>query len=140
MKLLITRFLRINCIGLVFLSYALEAVKVKSSRRVVSILPYTSFLGKECERLAQQKIAKRYPRKKFKLLKNMTYKIHSIAGELDIVVINKRTSKVIYIGEVKCWKNLEAAIVKAKKQLKRFFKAMNGPEEIFFYPKEKTNI
>ena len=64
MKLLITYYLRVSCIGLVFLSYALEAVKFKSSGRIVTLIPYTSYLGKECERLAQQKIAKRYPKKK----------------------------------------------------------------------------
>ena len=142
MKWLASTFLRVSFIGLLFFTHNIEATKVKSSRRVVSLLPHTRYLGKKCEWLAQKKIAKRYPKKKFKLFKNVTYRSYSNVGELDIVVINKKTSKVIYIAEVKCWKNLVKASKAADKQLNRFKdvikKTLTASEHFFL--KEKVSL
>ena len=41
-------------------------------------------------------------------------------GEIDFAVLDKQTNKFVEAGEVKCWRNLDDAIVEAKGQLQRF--------------------
>ena len=77
-------------------------------------------LGPRCEAISYKELKKRFPT--HLVLRNVSYRSQdgSDEGELDLLVINPRTHKVLLIQEVKCWWNLEWASEKADQQLKRF--------------------
>ena len=48
------------------------------------------------------------------------------------MVINPQNNRVLAIGEVKCWKDLEAAKRKAQRQIERFLNALESDLEISY--------
>jgi Holliday junction resolvase-like predicted endonuclease len=99
---------------------------------------YRSF-GAVCEQVARLRLKKKYLPPLYKILVGLEYRnSRRTLGELDIVVYSEIGQRVFLTAEVKCWKNLKAALSKARKQLKRFYFYRRGQEKIFFYPKEKT--
>ena len=127
---------------LISASYARNNNSLEKHFLILKKIPadYQSF-GSICEQVARLRLKERFDPKKFEFIIGLEYRnFRRTLGEVDLLVVSKKSEKVFVVGEVKCWKNLDAAIVKAKKQLKRFFKAMNSSEKITFHPKEKTNI
>ena len=58
-------------------------------------------------------------------------------GELDIVVVNRKSNAVELVGEVKCWKSVSGGLSKAQKQRERFLRTLsNQPDQIVFTAKE----
>ena len=101
---------------------------------------YRSF-GAICEQVARLRLQKSYLPEQYKILVGLEYhNSKRILGELDIVVYSKTNGNVVMTAEVKCWKNLEAAAAKARRQLKRFFTYMRNGEDVYFRPLEKTKI
>ena len=78
---------------------------------------YQSF-GSICEQVARLRLQEKFDKKKYDFLIGLEYKnSQRTLGEVDLLVVSKKNQKVFVVGEVKCWKNLKAAMVKAKKQL-----------------------
>ena len=101
---------------------------------------YRSF-GSICEQVARLRLKETFDPKKFNFLVGLEYRNSlRVLGEIDLIVFSKKDGRVVVVGEVKCWKNLNAAMKKAEKQLNRFFKSMKGEKKVFFYPKERVNI
>lgn len=101
---------------------------------------YRSF-GSICEQVARLRLKEKYNPKKFNFLVGLEYRnSNRVLGEVDLVVFSKKDGRVVIVGEVKCWKDLDAAVKKAEKQLNRFFRSMGGNQKIFFYPKERVSI
>lgn len=88
--------------------------------------------GKSCERQAQEFYRETYGREFLiftnieysKKVKNRRDKPHNIVGELDIIVVDRRTRTLIDVGEVKCstLAGLQRTQEKAFSQLERFAK------------------
>ncbi|WP_415064021.1 hypothetical protein [Bdellovibrio sp.] len=77
--------------------------------------------GAVCEQVARLRLQEDYPDKDFLLATGIEYSTGGqTLGELDLVVINRTTQKVVLVMEVKCWKNYGQALDKAKAQRDRF--------------------
>ena len=101
---------------------------------------YRSF-GAVCEQVARLRLQKSYSPDQYKILVGLEYhNSKRILGELDIIVYSKVHRNVVMTAEVKCWKDLEAAAAKARRQLKRFFTTIKNGEKVYFRPLEKTKI
>ena len=101
---------------------------------------YKSF-GTICEQVARLRLKEKFDSRKFQFLVGLEYRnSQRVLGEIDLVVVSKKSQKVKIVGEVKCWRDLKAAARKAKKQLNRFFNSIKSMEKIFFYPKERVSI
>ncbi|KYG60385.1 hypothetical protein AZI85_13005 [Bdellovibrio bacteriovorus] len=77
--------------------------------------------GAICEQVAKLRYRGEYPDAQFLITTGVEYSTGDrTLGELDIVVIDRGTQKVILVSEVKCWKNFQQALDKAKSQRLRF--------------------
>jgi hypothetical protein len=78
--------------------------------------------GSICEEVARQETIKEYPAPQFEVLSGIAYETQDgTDGELDVIVFDSNTNKVIKIAEVKCWLKLDHALKKAHEQRARFF-------------------
>lgn len=79
--------------------------------------------GNMCEYMAREEMKIHFPEDKYEIKSGIVYKFkNNTIGELDLVVFNRATNMVDYVGEVKCWKDLQDGLDKAKKQRERFQK------------------
>lgn len=77
--------------------------------------------GAICEMVGLLQYAQTYPPSDYVLASGIEYSTGELTlGELDIVVIDRRTAKVVLVSEVKCWKNQKQAFEKVKSQRQRF--------------------
>lgn len=77
--------------------------------------------GAICEQVAILQYSQSYPVSDFILAGGIEYSTGELTlGELDVVIIDRHTNKVVLVSEVKCWKNLEQAMDKVKSQRNRF--------------------
>lgn len=79
--------------------------------------------GAICEEVARLDFKKEYPTPQYTVEVGIAYGdgMRTI-GELDVVVFDNNTHKVIRIAEVKCWKKMGAGLDKALNQRARFLK------------------
>ncbi|MCM2321832.1 MAG: hypothetical protein NDJ90_01060 [Oligoflexia bacterium] len=91
--------------------------------------------GAVCEQIARLDLAKHYPAPTYESVTGIVYQnLERSIGELDVVIFDKRTDQAVLVAEVKCWRNLQSARQKARKQRDRFLSAIeNVPEELTFY-------
>ena len=94
-------------------------------------------LGSMCEHFAYIEQSKIYKDNRYKLLQNIEYRSgKKIIGELDLIVFDKNTKKVIKIFEVKCSKNIFDANTKSDIQINRFKdnirRALSGRQRLYF--------
>ena len=101
-------------------------------------ISYQTF-GTVCEQIARIELIAEYPADKFEIVTGILYKgkdeqgSYRTLGELDVVVLDKSDNEAIIIAEVKCWKDLDAARSKARKQLKRFAHYMQISTNLTMY-------
>ncbi len=77
--------------------------------------------GNVCEYIAREEMKTHFPDDKYEIKSGIIYKFNKIdIGELDLVVFNRHTHLVDYIGEVKCWKEIGQGLQKAQEQRARF--------------------
>lgn len=90
--------------------------------------------GAVCEQVARLKLQADYPPSDFLISGGVEYSTgDETLGELDVVVIEKSSNKVVMIAEVKCWKNLQQAMDKLKAQRDRFtWNLTKFPQQIHF--------
>jgi len=83
--------------------------------------------GTICEHVAKLELQKEFDPKKYDTWIGISYSVgQEVIGELDAVVLDRASRKVVLIGEVKCWRNLEAGLEKAHSQEERFRSAVRG--------------
>ena len=108
-------------------------------QRYVNQLPrglnsYTEF-GHFFEELVAIDLKDKYPKSRYEVIQGIEYldgpksrrNPHNhrpgnvrAYGEIDFAVLDKQTDKFVEAGEIKCWRNLDDALVEAKGQLNRF--------------------
>ncbi|XGC82158.1 hypothetical protein ACES2L_06630 [Bdellovibrio bacteriovorus] len=77
--------------------------------------------GAICEMVGLLQYAQEYPPRDYILTSGIEYSTGELTlGELDVVIIDRKTQKVVLVSEVKCWKNQKQAFEKAKSQRQRF--------------------
>ncbi|WP_142695894.1 hypothetical protein [Bdellovibrio sp. NC01] len=77
--------------------------------------------GAVCEQLARLKIRAAYPENQYTITGDIEYDTGALTiGELDVIVIEKSSNRVILVQEVKCWKNFAGGLEKAQSQKLRF--------------------
>lgn len=83
--------------------------------------------GTICEYLAKETIERKFSPDQFEIVLGIQYgEFKNAVGELDVTVIDREFSQVVYVAEVKCWKNPASGLKKAKEQLSRFMNYLNG--------------
>lgn len=83
--------------------------------------------GVVCEQIAFMLLRMQLPPDQFIVDRNVRIegRMDKVLGELDIVVFSHALGRVVLVGEVKCWSNLNKAANKADRQLKVFAKAVD---------------
>lgn len=126
--------------NLLFLVFAVSALKYQivfshqekhHIKFQISSFPPFKDKGELCEHIAASKLANRYHRKSYAIVRNVFYRYKTvIRGELDLVVLRKKDNKAVFIAEVKCQKNYKRAFFKAMSQLNRFKNAIRKSGKI----------
>ncbi|MGE5086730.1 MAG: hypothetical protein ACM3MG_10550 [Bacillota bacterium] len=90
--------------------------------------------GAVCEQLERVRLQSLYPQDKYIVAGGVEYSLGGdTVGELDSIVLDRNTNKVILLEEVKCWKDFGNALSKAKSQRDRFLsKVAKSPREVVF--------
>ena len=98
--------------------------------------------GTVCEQVARLELEGQYPKDEYSVQNGIAYTQHGrTLGELDVVVFRKSDHKVILIGEVKCWQDLEGARKKAVHQRANFrYYLQKGGQGIDFYKTADPSI
>ncbi len=82
-----------------------------------------SVIGVVCEQVAKLRMQEKYPAPQYDVYTGIEYfDARRTIGELDVTVVSNETNPptAVVVSEVKCWKNLDNARVKALDQRKRF--------------------
>ena len=89
--------------------------------------------GAICEELARLKIERNLPNSNYEVVVGIEYgdKQRTI-GELDIVIFDRTKNSVVSISEVKCWRDMNGGLKKAKEQRMRFLTNLKSKKQIFF--------
>lgn len=91
-------------------------------------------VGTVCEQVARLELLKVYPETDYQIINGIEYgDSQRTIGELDVVVFKKATKKAVLVGEVKCWKDLNSALHKAKDQRLRFQQSLSKNIELHDY-------
>lgn len=90
--------------------------------------------GAICEQLSILKVRQDYPETSYEITGGIEYDTGGATlGELDVVVLDKLSRKVVLIQEVKCWRDYDNGLVKAKSQRDRFmWNLTKHPDQIHF--------
>lgn len=77
--------------------------------------------GAVCEQVARLKLEEEFSPDKYFITGGIEYDTgaHTL-GELDVVIVDRSSNKVVMVAEVKCWKDLYQAMDKLKAQRDRF--------------------
>lgn len=89
--------------------------------------------GRICEEVAAHALEKEFGAD-HDLIQSVEYSLGRLTvGQLDILVKNRLTGKVVLISEVKCWKNPKGGLKKAVSQRNRFENAIkNRTNQVIF--------
>lgn len=83
-------------------------------------------VGTVCEQVARLELQKVYPESDYAIVNGIEYgDKHRTIGELDVVVFAKSNKKAVLVAEVKCWRNLQGALKKAREQRNRFIGSLS---------------
>jgi len=110
--------------------------------KAIKFVPYN--FGYTLEEIIKFKLEKRFPKTVYEItggLELSDAKGYAI-GEIDILVLNKKTKKVVLIGEAKVWKDLKKALIKARHQLQKLRDAItnNKIKSMYYCPDPKKKF
>lgn len=89
--------------------------------------------GAICEEVAKVLLEKDYPQPRYTVHVGIAYgDLEKVIGELDEVIVDNETQKVVKIFEVKCWTDMKAGLEKAQEQRARFLKSIRNPSRLYF--------
>lgn len=81
--------------------------------------------GQICEQVARLQLRGKFAPPQYEIHVGVEYRVQGQSiGELDLVIRDQQSQKVVLVGEVKCWKSLEGALEKAQEQRARFLQAL----------------
>lgn len=84
-------------------------------------------VGMVCEKVAIIELERTYAPSNYDIINGIVYSdSNRTIGELDVVIIDKKTKDVVLVGEVKCWKDMAGGLSKALDQRKRFKKNIDN--------------
>ena len=90
-------------------------------------------IGAVCEEVARLRFQEEFPSHKYGVVTGVEYSDgHRTIGELDVVVFENTTQKVVRVAEVKCWKDTNGAIKKAHNQRQRFIRTLQSGKQTYF--------
>lgn len=94
--------------------------------------------GQVCEQVARLQFGEQYDSSQYEINVGVEYKVQNrTIGELDLVITDKKDRQVVLVGEVKCWKDMNGALNKARNQRNRFIRTLQSQgSAIVFDPKE----
>lgn len=88
-------------------------------------------VGNICEQVSRLELMKEYPEDRYFITNGIAYgRDRATEGELDVIVFERPSMKVVLVGEVKCWSNFGGAKNKANKQRTRFLNVMSLNEPV----------
>lgn len=89
--------------------------------------------GAICEEVAQLQMKRQYPADRYNVLTSIAYAdLNGTVGELDVIIFEKASNQAIVIGEVKCWRNMEGGLSKARSQRSRFLSNIKSGKALTF--------
>lgn len=90
-------------------------------------------IGAVCEEVTRLRFQEEFPAPRYGVVTGVEYGDgNRTIGELDVVVFEAQTNKVLRVAEVKCWKDPQAAIRKALDQRQRFVKTIKSGKTVRF--------
>jgi hypothetical protein len=90
-------------------------------------------VGAVCEEVARLRFQEEFPAPRFGVITGVEYGDGSrTIGELDVVVFEASTNRVLRVAEVKCWKDNNGAIAKARDQRQRFIRTLQSGRPVHF--------
>ncbi len=90
-------------------------------------------VGSVCEEVLRLRYQEEFPANKYSVVTGIEYGDGSrTVGELDVIVFESNTQKVVRVGEIKCWKDNRSALNKAQSQRKRFLTHLASGKQVFF--------
>lgn len=90
-------------------------------------------VGAVCEQVAKLRFEEEFPAGRYTVTTGVEYGDgRRTIGELDVVVLENLTSRVVRVTEVKCWKSLSGALKKAQEQRARFIRTLKSNLPIKF--------
>jgi len=93
-------------------------------------------VGTICEQAARLELEREFQPPRFAIETGISYGNASrTIGELDVIIFDS-DSKAALVAEVKCWKNLDRALTKAKSQRSRFKSTLAAGSRIKFWDKK----
>lgn len=94
--------------------------------------------GQVCEQVARLQFAQKYKPEQYQITGGIEYNVlNRTIGELDLVILDRKSQAVVLVGEVKCWKSLDGALDKAHDQRSRFINTLQKHgENIVFEAKD----
>jgi hypothetical protein len=98
-------------------------------------------VGTICEQVAKLSLEQLYQMPEYEVKTGIIYSDRtSILGELDAVVFHRASKSAILAAEVKCWRDQNKALKKAKRQLGRFLNWINSTGSIDFFLSTDSKI
>lgn len=89
--------------------------------------------GAICEELARLKFEKIFNNSQYEVVVGIAYgDSRRTIGELDVVVFDRVQRNVLRVAEVKCWKDLDGGLKKAREQRMRFLTNIKSSKPIYF--------
>lgn len=90
-------------------------------------------IGAVCEEVTRLRFQEEFPAPRYGVVTGVEYGDgNRTIGELDVVVFEVHTNKVLRVAEVKCWKDPQGAIRKALDQRQRFVKTIKSGKTVRF--------
>ena len=90
-------------------------------------------VGAVCEEVTRLRFQEEFPVNKYAVVTGVEYGDgNRTIGELDVVVFENTSQKVVRVAEVKCWRNTNGAMAKARDQRQRFQRSLASGKQIYF--------
>lgn len=90
-------------------------------------------VGTVCEEVARLRYEEEFPSNRYVVVTGVEYGDgNRTIGELDVVVFEKGSQKVVRVTEVKCWKDPKGALAKAHDQRQRFQRTIASGKPVYF--------
>lgn len=115
----------IAILGALLISFSAQADWAEDFEELKDIPRDYTDAGSICEEVGRLQMQDEYPAPQYDIIVGIEYGDGSrTIGELDLVVYDKNTHKVVSVGEVKCWKSFGGGLRKALEQRRRFQDAL----------------
>lgn len=120
-------------LGLLFSVTAMAADPNLGFEKIKNKGRYYKDPGAVCEEIARVEFQAMYPASEYEVIVGIAYNSNGrTLGELDLVLLNKKTDRVEMVGEVKCYTNLQSGLGKAKQQRRRFLSNLSSNRNLKF--------